>query len=138
MLKACLKNLPGTDLVIGAAAVGDFRPVRTARQKIKKTGGALTLRLVPNPDILKTLSRRRKKGRPVLAGFALETRALVPNARRKMAAKDLDLIVANGPGALDGARTRAVLITRDGAAVSYDGTKAGLAERILSAAEAFL
>jgi phosphopantothenoylcysteine decarboxylase/phosphopantothenate--cysteine ligase len=140
MLAACLKALPGTDLVIGAAAVADWRPAATAARKLKKgpSGQAPAVRLVPNPDILKTLAGRRKKGRPVMVGFALETENLAPNAQAKLARKGLDLIVANGPAALDGDRTRALLLTRTGDALPFEGPKKGLAEKILWAAEAFL
>jgi phosphopantothenoylcysteine decarboxylase / phosphopantothenate---cysteine ligase len=141
MMSACLKALPGTDLVIGAAAVADFRPRTGARAKIKKKadGGDLLLRLTPNPDILRTLSlQREKKARPVFAGFALETHRLLERARKKMHDKGLDLIVANGPEALDGGETRAVILSRDGATTRFAGPKTALAEKILSAAEAFL
>jgi phosphopantothenoylcysteine decarboxylase/phosphopantothenate--cysteine ligase len=136
MLAACLKNLPGADLIVGAAAVGDWRPAQASKAKIKK-GRVLALRLVPNPDVIAALARRKKAG-AVAAGFALETGGLKAKARAKMSAKGLDLIVANGPDALDGDRTRALLITRDGRAAAYRGTKSGLADKILDAAEALL
>jgi phosphopantothenoylcysteine decarboxylase/phosphopantothenate--cysteine ligase len=138
MLAACLKTLPSTDLVIGAAAVADWRPATLSRTKMKKGRGAPVIKLVPNPDVLKALAARRRKGKPVTAGFALETSSLLANARRKMREKGLDLIVANGPEALNGDRTRAVLLTRDGRSHPYAGPKAGLAAKILSTAEAFL
>ena len=134
MRTACLRAFPGTDIVIGAAAVADFRPLRPARSKIKK-GGGMTLKLVPTPDILSTLARRRRGGRPLMAGFALETERMKERALSKMAAKRLDLIVANGPQALDGDRTRALILARDGRRIPYAGTKARLAEKILDALE---
>jgi len=87
-----LAFLPECDLVIKAAAVADYRPVRTAEQKIKK-GGALSLELVPNPDILQELGAR--KGNRVLIGFAAETENLLVGAQAKLAKKNLDLVVAN-------------------------------------------
>jgi phosphopantothenoylcysteine decarboxylase/phosphopantothenate--cysteine ligase len=134
MRTACLRVLPGTDVVIGAAAVADFRPLRRARRKIKK-GGGMTLKLIPTSDILSSLARRRRGNRLLMAGFALETERMAERALAKMAAKKLDLIVANGPEALDGDRTRAMIIGRDGRRIPYAGTKARLAERILDTLE---
>jgi len=73
--------------------VADWRPRRVRAQKIKKTKGPPVLRLEPTPDILKQL--RSKKGRRVFIGFAAETERILSGARRKLAGKGLDLIVAN-------------------------------------------
>ena len=79
--------------------MADFRPAEAATQKIKKTPGQeeLTLRLVRNPDILgEVAARRSQTGRPpVVIGFAAETQDLLANAAAKLAAKRLDMIVAN-------------------------------------------
>jgi phosphopantothenoylcysteine decarboxylase/phosphopantothenate--cysteine ligase len=99
MRDAVLSRLPETDILIGAAAVADFRPAEAAAQKIKKAPdeGDLVLRLVRNPDILGAAAERRAEtGRPeVVIGFAAETQDLLTNAAAKLAAKRLDLIVAN-------------------------------------------
>jgi len=76
-----------------AAAVGDFRPSDASRHKIKRGRSDLELRLVPNPDILAKLGAL--KGSRVLIGFAAETRDLVANARRKLQAKGVHIMVAN-------------------------------------------
>lgn len=82
------------DFVIMAAAVADFRPAKTAEQKIKKQGlDQLTLRLVRNPDILAELGRKKQK--QLLVGFAAETQELLHNATQKMQQKKVDLLVAN-------------------------------------------
>jgi phosphopantothenoylcysteine decarboxylase/phosphopantothenate--cysteine ligase len=139
MLAACLKALPGTALVIGAAAVADFQSPATATRKIKKSSDrTMTLRLVPTPDVIAALSRKKRRGRPVVVGFALETEDLLTNAFEKMERKGLDAIVANGPDSLDGDVTRAALLTRGGDAELFRGSKAGLAERILNKAETLL
>jgi phosphopantothenoylcysteine decarboxylase/phosphopantothenate--cysteine ligase len=80
-----------------SAAVADYRPAEVARQKIKKASRGLTLRLRPNPDILMEVAEyRRSTGKPsVVVGFAAETEDLAANARAKLEAKRLDLIVAN-------------------------------------------
>jgi phosphopantothenoylcysteine decarboxylase / phosphopantothenate---cysteine ligase len=130
MLAACLKALPGMDAVVAAAAVGDFRPASPSARKIKKTGKPLTLKLVPNPDVIAAISARKKKGRPLTVGFALETHDLLDNAREKLAKKNLDLVVANGPESLRGETTKAMLLAKNGGVAFYTGAKTGLAERI--------
>jgi phosphopantothenoylcysteine decarboxylase/phosphopantothenate--cysteine ligase len=85
------------DAVIMAAAVGDFRPVEAAAQKIKKRGAGSvpTVELEQNPDILAGLGEHRSGKRPVLVGFAAETENVVAYAERKLEAKRCDLMVAN-------------------------------------------
>jgi phosphopantothenoylcysteine decarboxylase/phosphopantothenate--cysteine ligase len=80
-----------------AAAVADFRPAQAALQKLKKEQGLPTLALERTPDILAQVARQRQQtGRPrVVVGFAAETENLLHNARAKLQAKALDLIVAN-------------------------------------------
>jgi phosphopantothenoylcysteine decarboxylase/phosphopantothenate--cysteine ligase len=84
---------PQMDMVIKAAAVADFRPAARASEKIKKSGEAATLLLVPTEDILARLGAAKKH--QILVGFSAETADLLEHARRKMALKNLDLIVAN-------------------------------------------
>jgi phosphopantothenoylcysteine decarboxylase / phosphopantothenate---cysteine ligase len=105
----------GADLLIMAAAVADFRPERTAEQKIKKGDDAtLELRLVRNPDILGELAARRDL---IKVGFAAETEALLENAQEKLRRKGLDLIVANEAVASIGApESQITLIGVDGEA----------------------
>jgi phosphopantothenoylcysteine decarboxylase / phosphopantothenate---cysteine ligase len=97
MRDAVLAELPGADVVVKAAAVADFRPVRAAARKIRKEdlgeGAGLTLELVRNPDILAEVCR--DKGRRVVVGFAAESDDVVETARRKLRRKGCDLLVAN-------------------------------------------
>jgi len=93
MLQAVQENLPEATTAIFAAAVADYRPVEAAAQKIKKTAGEVTLRLEPNPDILAITAA--KKGNRLIVGFAAETDNVAGNARKKLQAKNADLIVAN-------------------------------------------
>lgn len=81
------------DGVIKTAAVADYRPEVESAHKIKKDGNALTLSLVPNPDILQSLGE--KKTHQVLVGFAAETDNVVEYAKAKIEKKNLDFIVAN-------------------------------------------
>ncbi len=105
MRDAVAGALPGADAVVMAAAVADFAPRAAAAQKIDKAGapGSLTVTLEPTPDILAELGARRGgERRPVLIGFSAATGDPVPAARQKLAAKHVDLIVANDvtlPGA---------------------------------------
>jgi phosphopantothenoylcysteine decarboxylase / phosphopantothenate---cysteine ligase len=83
-----------SDVIVMAAAVADFRPVRVASDKIKKDGGVPQVALEPTPDILAGLGARKRPGQ-VLVGFAAETSDLRANAAAKLARKGADLIVAN-------------------------------------------
>lgn len=86
-----------TDVAVLCAAVADFRPAAPAERKVKKEdlagGGGLQLELVRNPDILAELSAER--GRRIVVGFAAESHDVVAAARRKLARKGCDLLVAN-------------------------------------------
>ena len=82
------------DAVVMAAAVADFRPADPAEGKLKKNAGPPEVRLVPTDDILASLGSNGTTGR-VLVGFAAETGDLEANARAKLEAKGLDVIVAN-------------------------------------------
>ncbi|HVM65192.1 MAG TPA: bifunctional phosphopantothenoylcysteine decarboxylase/phosphopantothenate--cysteine ligase CoaBC [Acidimicrobiales bacterium] len=89
------------DIVVMAAAVADFRPVSPPGRKLKKEEGAPVIALEPTHDFLVDLGTAKPPGQ-VLVGFAAETDDLEGNARRKLRAKGLDLIIANdvsAPGA---------------------------------------
>lgn len=95
MLNAVLAE--SADALIMAAAASDFRPVQTAKDKLKKRDGIPQIKLEAAPDILGTVagSQLRKKRFQVVAGFAAESRDLLENASEKLESKKLDLIVAN-------------------------------------------
>jgi phosphopantothenoylcysteine decarboxylase / phosphopantothenate---cysteine ligase len=93
MHSAVWNLFPQMDIVIKAAAVADFRPVERAPEKIKKSGAAATLLLVPTEDILAQLGAAKRQ--QVLVGFSAETADLLDHARGKMSRKNLDLMVAN-------------------------------------------
>lgn len=90
MYQAVKDIISQADALIMAAAVADYRPVSTARDKIKKKQDILTLELEPTPDILGSI-----KGNFIKVGFAAESSNLMENARQKLQQKELDLIVAN-------------------------------------------
>jgi phosphopantothenoylcysteine decarboxylase / phosphopantothenate---cysteine ligase len=85
------------DALIMAAAPADFRPQVMVGSKIKRGDGPLALQLEPTEDILRGLAGKRRPGQVVI-GFALETDDAEKNARRKLADKQLDMIVLNVPG----------------------------------------
>ena len=106
MTGAVLDHLEGASVIIMAAAVADFRPARTRPAKIKRSEDLRTLELEPTPDILAGIARRRQPHQ-LLVGFAAETDHLLQNARAKLKAKGLDLVVAND-------------VTEDGAGFDVD------------------
>jgi phosphopantothenoylcysteine decarboxylase/phosphopantothenate--cysteine ligase len=139
---AVAQALPGADALIMAAAPADFRPARVADSKIKKSGAPATLELAHTPDVLAESIPHRSKG-TVVVGFALETDDLLANARAKLEAKRLDLIVANNarePGAGFAVDTNRVsLISREGAIESLPLlTKPQVADVILDRIEGLL
>ena len=116
MADAVLGRYGDLDVVVMAAAVADFRPKATSTEKIKKAAGPPEIILEPTVDILAELGR--KKFTQYLVGFAAETEHLVEHAAAKMAAKRVDLMVANdvtAPGSgFEVDTNRAVLIAPDG------------------------
>lgn len=93
MLKEVKKHFPSTNIFISCAAVSDYRPEKTSKQKIKKNAGTLNIKLTKNPDILKEISKN-KNGK-IFVGFAAESNDLIKNAKEKLKGKNLDYIVAN-------------------------------------------
>ena len=94
MYDAVHAHLSGVDVAVLAAAVADFKPAQVATQKLKKGDGVPQIALVPTRDILASLGA--VEGRSfLLAGFAAETNDVAANARKKLAAKRCDVIVAN-------------------------------------------
>ncbi|MFC0682349.1 bifunctional phosphopantothenoylcysteine decarboxylase/phosphopantothenate--cysteine ligase CoaBC [Lysobacter korlensis] len=130
----------GSDAVIMAAAVADYRPAAVAERKIKKdvTGDTLTLELVRNPDILTGLAAGREPGQ-VVVGFAAETEPdrdrLLQLGREKVARKGADYLVLNTVGWTDGFaqdRNTVIVVSRAGDIVSEAaGSKDQVAHRIL-------
>lgn len=90
----CLQHFKTSDITVMSAAVADYRPEKTANQKIKKKGETLDLHLVKNADILLDLGTK-KSAKQVLIGFALETENEELHAKEKLKRKNLDMIVLN-------------------------------------------
>lgn len=93
MREAVLNNYREKDMVIKAAAVSDYKPLRKTQEKEKKKGIPITVEMIPTPDILAELGK--DKGDITLVGFAAETTDHIANAIDKIKKKNLDLIVVN-------------------------------------------
>lgn len=93
MHRAVVDRFAGASIAILAAAVSDYRPVERHAEKIKKANGPLTISLEPTADILAEVAKN--KGQKIVVGFAAETDHVAENARKKLTAKNADLIVAN-------------------------------------------
>jgi phosphopantothenoylcysteine decarboxylase/phosphopantothenate--cysteine ligase len=93
MREAVLDRLDSVDVFIAAAAVADYRPRECASQKIKKSAETFSIDCVRNPDIVAEAAARQK--RPLVVGFAAETRDVETYALDKLERKGLDLIAAN-------------------------------------------
>ena len=94
MYEAVTSRAVDCDYVVMAAAVADYTPAVTAEDKIKKKDDDMSIALKRTHDILKTLGERKSRAQ-VLCGFAMETQNLLENARKKLEAKNADMIVAN-------------------------------------------
>jgi phosphopantothenoylcysteine decarboxylase/phosphopantothenate--cysteine ligase len=140
MHTAVIDRVDRVDVVVMAAAIADYTPIGGAAEgKIEKSA-ALTITLARTADILADLGARRGDGtRPVLVGFAAQTGDPVPAARRKLAAKHVDLIVANdvaraGSG-FDVATNQVTLVSDDGVEPWPLLSKAEVARRLLDRVE---
>lgn len=148
MYRATLANAQQADVIICAAAVADWRPRFASRRKIKKVlcsrfevrgskfnlehrTSHIALELVPNPDILATLGRRKRRGQ-YLVGFALESERLLENAWAKLRHKRCDCVIANPVPSIGAAKHRATLLFRNGRAERLPPlSKRVLAQRII-------
>lgn len=93
MLESVKRNIAWCDVLVMSAAVADWRPATVAGRKMKKRKCRWTLKLIPTPDILKTIESLKQKR--VYVGFAAETDNLIKEAKRKLLDKGLDIIIAN-------------------------------------------
>ncbi len=119
MHDAVMARAAATDVVVMAAAVADFRPKAVAGEKLKKRDGVPEIVLEPTVDILAALGASKRAGQ-VVVGFAAETERVRENAAAKLAAKRVDLMVANDVSAPDAGfevdTNRAVLLDAAGGA----------------------
>lgn len=137
MRDAAVAACAGADLIVATAAVADWRPAETTAHKVKKSGSDLTVRMVPNPDVLAEMAQHARKAFTV--GFAAETQAHETNAREKLARKAVDAIAVNDVGGERGwgaVRNRLTLLWgTDGRRDLGEAEKDVLASRLLDAVE---
>ncbi len=100
MADAVLSAADEQDIIIKAAAVSDYTPVTTSASKIKKSDSDMSVPLKRTRDILKTLGEKKRPGQ-LICGFSMETDDLLANSRRKLTAKNCDMICANSLTAED-------------------------------------
>jgi len=134
-LKAALDaRFDGCDVLVMTAAVGDFRPAERVEGKIPRSGGPVTIRLVPTEDLLAGLAERKRPGQVVVA-FAVED--LPPaqaeaKARDELAAKGADFVVVNTPRALGAEASEACILSPGGTVVPWaNRNKRRLAEELV-------
>jgi phosphopantothenoylcysteine decarboxylase/phosphopantothenate--cysteine ligase len=131
MLSACRELFPACDGLIGVAAPCDYRPVRVAEGKIQKTGQPLELHLIETPDVVATLGAEKKPGQ-WLVGFALETDDQRLRALAKLEKKSCDLMVLNGPQAMNAPTNEVELLDKQGQVIAvFRGNKEDVARGIV-------
>jgi phosphopantothenoylcysteine decarboxylase/phosphopantothenate--cysteine ligase len=133
MLAACRTQWPSCHALFAIAAVSDYRPSQVSRQKLKRHAGeGQILELTANPDIVATLAKK-KAGRLVV-GFALESQNGEAEARRKLAAKNLDFVALNGPEAQGASASSLMLLGADGSRIALGpSAKPSLARALVRA-----
>lgn len=136
MLEAAKEPFERSDIAIFCAAVADLRPKASFDRKLKKgadDAALATIELVENPDIIATLSANKRAGQ-VVVGFAAETDDVIANAKKKLASKHADIIVANEVGrglAFGTDDDRVSLVSSDGIVDLPTMDKSQIAERLL-------
>ncbi len=131
MLDVAVKVFADCDGAIGAAAPCDYQPLQVSMQKISKTGQPLVMNLIETPDIVATLGQLKRPGQWVV-GFALESDDRRFRATVKLEKKHCDMIVSNGPEAIDSDFNQVELLAADGSVIAtFEGTKQAVARSIV-------
>jgi phosphopantothenoylcysteine decarboxylase/phosphopantothenate--cysteine ligase len=134
LLAECLAVFPRCSGLIAVAAPCDYRPQAVAPRKIRKTGDPLTLRLVETPDVVARLGQI--KTAQWMVAFALETEDRHLRAQQKLERKRCDLVVVNGPAAIDSPRTRLEVLDPAGRILAeFAGGKRPVARNLFSLIE---
>ncbi len=131
LLNASRQEFEKCDGVIGAAAPCDYRPMQVEQHKIAKNGQPLLLQLVETPDVIATLGSEKRRNQWVV-GFSLENYDSRFRAITKIDKKNCDLIVLNGPTAMDAGDNEVEMLDHAGQVVlSANGSKDEVAKQIL-------
>lgn len=135
MLAAAEREFPACDGLIGVAAPCDYRPIKVEPHKIHKTGEPLVLHLIETPDIVATLGSGRRADQWAV-GFALETEDERYRAITKMQKKSCDMMVLNGPAAMNSAENRVEILSKTGVVLAdFAGPKTTVAAQIFALIE---
>ena len=133
MHEEAMTHFPQSTVVVMAAAVSDYKPVKRRPSKVKKDEATLTVDFERTVDILKEMGRGKDGGR-TLVGFSLETEDLVKNATGKLRDKNLDMVVANGPAGLSSDTNEVTIIDSHGGTEKLPPLpKQEVAEKVLDA-----
>jgi len=131
MYKVVLEKKDSCDILIMCAAVADYKPIQSAKQKIKKSADRITLELEKTPDILESIGHS-KKANQIVVGFAAETESIIENGYEKLIRKNADVIVANDAKiAMGSDRNHVFIIFKNKATVELEGTKEEIARELL-------
>ncbi|MFP4141377.1 MAG: phosphopantothenoylcysteine decarboxylase [Planctomycetota bacterium] len=115
------QHFPDADVLMMAAAVGDFRPERPYPSKLHRRNGPITLRLYPTEDILAGIATRKRAGQTIVS-FSVEDGSedqVQAKAREEMLAKGADFCVVNPPAAMAGGESEACVLGEDGIALPW-------------------
>lgn len=138
MLARAVEIFPSCDGAIGAAAPCDYQPRQVATSKIAKTGQPLTIELIETKDVVAELGATKKPGQWVV-GFALETDDRRFRSIVKLEKKHCDMMVSNGPEAIDSAENHVEVLADDGELLdTISGGKEEVARRIVDRIERHL
>ncbi len=131
MLQAVADTFPSCDGLIGAAAPCDYEPRHVASQKMSKTGEPMLLELIETPDVVATTACQKKLHQWIV-GFALETEDIRFRAIAKMERKCCDMMVSNGPSAIDSESNTVDILARNSQLLdTIQGDKSVVAAGIL-------
>lgn len=131
MLREATSRFGECDGAIGAAAPCDYQPRQVATQKMAKTGRPLELQLIETPDVVATLGQMKRPDQWVV-GFALETEDRHFRAIVKLEKKHCNLMVSNGPEAINAEENNVELLSPDGTVLAtISGSKTQVAERLI-------
>lgn len=135
------EHIKKCDVFISCAAVSDYKPEKYSKNKIKKTGNSINLKLVPNPDILMSITQSLNLSisqSPVIIGFALESQNLIRNALKKLKEKKLDMIIANKVNSMNSDKTTGAIIIKNKIEIFKNISKKLLAKKIFAVLEKLL
>ena len=138
-MQAVVQELfPSFDGLIGAAAPCDYMPRKVSKAKIAKSGEPIQLELIETPDVVATVAQS-KKAKQWVVGFALETEDQRFRTIVKMQRKCCDMMVSNGPSAIDSNLNEVEILAKNGQTLAHvSGTKTTVAAAILDAIENLL